>query len=186
MLLKHGLGLYKEIRHRAHCCHSEPCSVLPSVTLLSSFSPEVHGERLGLDLVRCGSCLNWVECSQQQCDCPLQYFSCSSLTIDPHGHGAPQLWREGCSVVKGAGLRAFRGKCLLSKRRRIRVSHLFPSGHAAPISHKEVAWLVYQTEIKAQAKRHTASLQGPRVCLHIPLGWRDSISARCGLRQSHP
>lgn len=97
----------------------------------------------------------------------------------PHSCGG-----RDATMVKGSGLRAFRGKCLLSKRRRIRVSHLFPSGHAAPISHKEVAWLVYQTEIKAPAKRHTASLQGPRVCLHIPLGWRDSISARCGLRQS--
>lgn len=62
MFLKHGLGLYKETGHRAHCCQSRPCSVLlflpPLLPSCPHFPQGVGGERLGLDLVRCGSCLN--------------------------------------------------------------------------------------------------------------------------------
>lgn len=73
--------------------------------------------------------------------------------IDPQGHHVPQLWREGCyAVVKGLLLSAFLGKCLLSKKRKIRVSHLLASRHAVPISQKEAEWLVYQTKIKAPSQ----------------------------------
>lgn len=80
-------------------------------------------------------------------------FPAHHRPVDPHGHYVPQLWREGCyAVVKGSLLLAFLGKCLLSKKGRIRASHLFASRHAVPISHKEAEWLVYQTKIKAPSQ----------------------------------